>query len=167
MDLQILYHFTQKESAMVDQAQQNITINAQYVKALQFSNDNAPRSLMNLTEAPQVNIAVDVKANKFSDEVYEVALAIKAEANAKDLKCFTCDLTYCGLVTLKGIAANQLQAVLLVECPRLLFPFARSIIADITREGGYAPLLVHPIDFLGLYQQQMKSGGLQAAPTKQ
>ena len=144
---------------------QALTINAQYVKELTFKNANAPKSLMNLTEAPQVNIAVDVKANKYSDEVFEVTLAVKADAKSKDMPCFTAEIVYAGLITVKGIAADQLQAVLLVECPRLLFPFARSIMADITREGGYAPLLVHPIDFLGLYRQQMsqqpapKSGG--------
>ncbi len=149
---------------MADQSNQTITINAQYVKDLSLKNLNAPKSLMNLTEPPQVNIAVDVKANKFSDEVYEVALAIKADAKSKDMACFTAEVVYAGLVTIKGIAADQLQSVLLVECPRLLFPFARSIVADITREGGYAPLLVHPIDFLGLYKQQLASGTIGTGP---
>jgi preprotein translocase subunit SecB len=143
---------------------QSITINAQYVKDLTFKNINAPKSLMNLSEAPQVNIGVDVKANKFSEEVYEVTLSVKADAKAKDMDCFTAEVVYAGLVTIKGVAADQLQAVLLVECPRLLFPFARSIVAELTREGGYAPLLVHPIDFLGLYRQQM--AGAKAPPSK-
>ncbi len=144
---------------MADANTQSITINAQYVKDLSLKNINAPKSLMNLQEPPQVNIAVDVKANKFSEEVYEVTLAIKADAKSKDMQCFTAEVLYAGLITIKGIAPDQLQSVLLVECPRLLFPFARSIIAEVTREGGYAPLLVHPIDFLGLYRQQMAGGG--------
>ncbi len=147
-----------------NQQQQNtIAVNAQYVKDFRFVNPNAPKSLMQLQEAPQVNIAVDVKANKFSEEVFEVALQIKGEAKSKDIECFSIDVTYAGLFSLKGIPQAQLQAVLLVECPRLLFPFARSIIAEATREGGYAPLLVHPIDFMGLYQAQMQqSRGAQA-----
>ena len=144
---------------------QSLTINAQYVKDMVFKNTNAPKTLMNLTEPPEVNIAFHVKANKYSEEVYEVTLAIKADAKSKEAVCFTAEVLYAGLITVKGVAADQLQAVLLVECPRLLFPFARSILADITREGGYAPLLVHPIDFYTLYRQQMaqqptaKAGG--------
>lgn len=136
------------------QPNQSLTVNAQYVKDLSLKNVNAPKSLMNLQEPPQVNIGVDVKANKFSDEVFEVSLSIKADAKSKGTDCFTAEVVYAGLFTIKGIAADQLQTVLLVECPRLLFPFARSIIAETTREAGFAPLLVHPIDFMALYRQQ-------------
>lgn len=143
---------------------QSMTVNAQYVKELSLKNVNAPKSLMSLTEPPQVNIGVDVKANKFSDEVFEVALAIKADAKSKGADCFTAELVYAGLFTIKGVPADQLQTVLLVECPRLLFPFARSIVAEITREGGYAPLLVHPIDFMALYRQQMQAPATAGRP---
>jgi preprotein translocase subunit SecB len=138
------------------QAQAPLTVNAQYVKTLDFKNPGAPKTLVNMKEAPQVNIAVDVKAQKFNEELYEVILAIRADAKTGVEPVFVVDLAYAGLFTVKMPAA-QIQPVLLVECPRLLFPFARALIADITRDGGFAPLMVHPIDFAGLYRQQQQS----------
>lgn len=131
-----------------------ITVNAQYIKDFSFRNAGAPKTLVNLKEAPQVNIAVDVKAQKFNEEIFEVALALKADAKSGNETVFTIDLTYAGLFTVKVQNAQHLQPLLLVECPRILFPFARAIVAEISREGGFAPLLVHPIDFAALYRAQ-------------
>lgn len=131
-----------------------LVVNAQYVKDFSFENPSAPQSLLQQSEPPAVQINVDVKANKVGNNAYEVSLQINAEAKSKEQVVFLAELVYAGVFTLRNIPEEQIQPVLLVECPRLLFPFARAVIADATREGGFAPLLVHPIDFAGLYLQQ-------------
>jgi len=141
------------------QAPAPIMVNAQYVKDLSFENPGAPKMLMELKEAPDVNVNVDVKAQKYGDNVYEVSLVVEAKASHKNETVFVVECTYAGVFTLNNIPEDQVQPVLLVECPRLLFPYARAVVSDATREGGFAPLMIAPIDFAGLYLQQQQQGG--------
>jgi len=150
--------------AEAQQGQPPLVINAQYVKDFSFENPNSPKILLEQKEPPAVQINVDVKTAKLSDTVYEVSLNIQAQAKSNAETAFLCELVYAGVFTIKGIPEEQLQPVLLIECPRLLFPFARAVIADATREGGFAPLLIHPIDFAGLYLKQRQSEATEAAP---
>lgn len=129
-------------------------INAQYVKDFSFENPNAPAIFTQAIANPEVDVDIDVGARKLSDDIYEVALALKAGANIGTSKAFVVELVYAGVFTIKGIKEENLEPMLLVECPRLLFPFARSAIANLTREGGFPPLLVNPVDFAALYRQQ-------------
>lgn len=140
----------------------NIQINAQYIKDLSFEAPSMPQILSEITSAPTISVNVDIQVNKTAQEnMFTVELNAKAAAQTSDSKkaVFICELTYGALVTL-NVPQEHLEPVLLVEVPHLLFPYARAIIANTTREAGLPPLQVNPIDFAGLYQariQQMRS----------
>lgn len=132
-----------------------ITVNAQYIKDFSFENPSAPRSLVNTGKAPNVEVNINVEARPLADDTYEVALKVSASAKTEELTAFVVELTYACIMTLNGFSEEQVQPVLMIEGPRLLFPFARQIVADATREGGFPPLLINPIDFAAMYQQNM------------
>lgn len=136
-----------------------ITINAQYIKDFSFENPNAPRSLMNNGAPPNVEVNINVEARPLAEDTYEVVLKVNAEAKTPEISCFMVELSYACIVTLNGFAEEHIQPVLMIEGPRLLFPFARQIIADATREGGFPPLLINPIDFAAMYQQNVVQAG--------
>lgn len=145
---------------MADNAQQTgpdgqfpITVNAQYIKDLSFENPNAPNSLVNTGKAPDVDVNINVEAKKLSDTGFEVVLKINASAKTEESAAFVVELSYACIMTLNGVPEDQVQPVLMIEGPRLLFPFARQIVADATRDGGFPPLLINPIDFVAMYQQ--------------
>lgn len=127
-------------------------LNAQYVKDLSFEHPMAPRTF-SINQAPQIGVNVGTQAEKLTDEMYEVVLRIMAEAKHGEETAFVADLHYAGLFTLANIPQEHIEPLLLVEAPRLLFPFARRIIADVTRDGGVPPLMLDPIDFVAQYQR--------------
>jgi preprotein translocase subunit SecB len=140
-----------------------VQVHAQYVKDLSFENPGAPQSLANQSGAPQIEVAVDVGARGLSPNQFEVELRITANASFEEEKAFVVEVQYAGVFTLHNVAQDQLKPVCLIECPRLLFPFARRVVADATRDGGFPPLLLEPIDFVQLFQQSMEQAGEQAA----
>jgi preprotein translocase subunit SecB len=129
------------------QAQQQLIINAQYVKDLSFENPHAPASLRQQASPPAVEINVDVKAQTLGPENYEVVLTIKANARVEAEVLFIIELSYAAVATLRNVAPDMISPILLVETPRLIFPFARNIVAETTRDGGFPPLMINPIDF--------------------
>jgi preprotein translocase subunit SecB len=133
---------------------QQLIINAQYVKDLSFENPRAPQSLIQPTAQPEVAINVDVKARNLSAEVFEVVLTVNVNARAQNEPVFLVELAYAAVVTVRNTPEPMLPAVVLVETPRLIFPFARAIIADATRDGGFPPLMLNPIDFAELLRRQ-------------
>lgn len=135
---------------------------AQYVKDLSFENPNAPHSLMAGQPQPQVNIAVDVQARLAADDVYEVLLELRCEAKQTDKTAFLVELTYGGLFQLPNVPQEHHAPLLLIEGARLLFPFARSIVATATREGGFPPLMINPIDFVDLFRRRAAQAQQQA-----
>jgi preprotein translocase subunit SecB len=135
------------------EAGHRLMINAQYIKDLSFENPRAPHSLQQQATAPAVDINVDVNAQNLNPTTYEVVLTIKAGAKINDEPLFLLELTYGAVVTVQNMPRDMLPAVLLVETPRLMFPFARNIIADATRDGGFPPLMVNPIDFTELLRR--------------
>jgi preprotein translocase subunit SecB len=137
---------------------------AQYVKDLSFENPNAPRSLAPQQAQPEINVQVNVNARQFADNQYEVDLSLEGGATIAGASLFKFELTYGGVFQAINIPQEQLHPVIMIECPRLLFPFARQIIADAVRDGGFPPLLLQPIDFASLYQQRMVAEAGQAAP---
>jgi preprotein translocase subunit SecB len=149
-----------------------ISVNIQYIKDLSFEVPGAPMIYTQLKTAPRVDINLDVQARRIQEgqNVFEVTLAIRAEATepttnggAAGPRVFLAELAYSGVFTLAGIPDNTVEPVLLVECPRILFPYARSILSDVTRDGGFPPVLVQPIDFLALWQKNReKAAGAQA-----
>jgi preprotein translocase subunit SecB len=130
---------------------------AQYVKDLSFENPNAPQSLQ-MSGGPKIEIAVNVNARAGGQDMYEVELKIDATARSQDDKlAFQVELLYAGLFRLAGAPPEALEPFLVVEAPRILFPFARRVIADVVRDGGFPPLMLEPIDFGGLYVQQLEA----------
>src|SRR5260370_22791126 len=127
--------------------QQQLIINAQYIKDLSFENPRAPDSLRQQTTAPAVEINVDVKAQGLAPENYEVVLTIKASAKAAEEVLFVIELVYAAVVTVRNVAQELVSPIMMAETPRLMFPFARNIIAETTRDGGFPPLMINPIDF--------------------
>ena len=137
-----------------------IQVLAQYVKDLSFENPAAPISLQG--QKPALEVSVDVQARGLGTDQYEVMIRVRADAKAATQTVFVCELSFAGVFMLKGIPQENVQPLLLIECPRLLFPFARRVIADVTRDGGFPPLLLDPIDFAALYRMQMaRSQGTQ------
>jgi preprotein translocase subunit SecB len=151
---------------------QPLVVNIQYVKDLSFEVPNAPAIYSTLRAQPNVNINLDVNARRIQDgqDVFEVTLQIKAEATepvqaangSSPATVFIIELAYCGVFTLSGVPENTVEPILLVECPRLLFPYARNILADVTREGGFPPVLLQPIDFVQLWQSRRPAETQQA-----
>ncbi|MGE5269955.1 MAG: protein-export chaperone SecB [Thiohalocapsa sp.] len=142
---------------------QQLIVNAQYIKDLSFENPRAPASFRQTTQ-PGVEINVDVKAQGMGPDTFEVVLTINASAKVQEEALFLAELSYAGLVTVRNVPQDMLTSVVLVETPRLLFPFARNIIADITRDGGYPPLLINPIDFSELLRRN-SAGAAEAGVT--
>ncbi|MCR9071035.1 MAG: protein-export chaperone SecB [Alphaproteobacteria bacterium] len=143
------------EPKQMQAAAMPLQINAQYIKDFSFENPRAPASLRPQNAQPRIDVNVDVQAAKVSkdEELYEVVLKITASGKVEEDPLFLADLTYAGLFMLQTMDEDSLHAILLVECPRLLFPFARAIVADATRDGGFPPLLIQPVDFASMYRQ--------------
>ena len=136
---------------------------------MSFEVPNAPAIYTILRSAPQVGINLDVQVRRIEEvaTVFEVTLSARAEAtlppnpatangatDEKPMVVFIAELAYAGIFTLNGVPENQQEPLLLVECPRLLFPFARNILADVTRDGGFPPVMLGLVDFVGLWQSQ-------------
>jgi preprotein translocase subunit SecB len=138
-------------------AQMPLLVNAQYIKDLSFELPNAPDILRRLTQQPQIQVNVNVQARHLSGESYEVSLTLNADAKLGEEALFIVELVYAGVFTVQGVAEESLRPLLLIEAPRLLFPFARAVISGLTREGGLPPMLIQPIDFADLYRRQLQS----------
>ena len=140
---------------------------AQYVKDLSFENPNAPSTLQS-EERPQIDVTINVNARRVGEEGYEVELKVSITAKQGDTSAFIVELVYAGLFGIRNMTDENLEPFLLIECPRLIFPFARRIVADATRDGGFPPLMLDPVDFGYLYQQQrtaQQQGGVQPQPS--
>jgi preprotein translocase subunit SecB len=148
------------DSQPADNQQPPLTVHAQYIKDLSFENPRSPHSLMEQGQ-PQLGLNVLVKTRQIEGSTYEVALVIEADAKTdKDEVVFVLELVYGGVFTLGEIPQEAVGPMLLIECPRLLFPFARAVVANTTREAGFPPLQIAPVDFTALYRQQLeKSAG--------
>ncbi|WOI53271.1 protein-export chaperone SecB [Parvularcula sp. LCG005] len=127
----------------------------QYLKDLSFESPNAPHSVRPDMPPPQVDVSVDVNARRIADDQYEVELACSAKATRDGDAVFLVETNYAGLFMIQNLPAEQIEPALLVEAPRLLFPFARQIIANSTRDGGFMPLMLEPLDFATMYRMQL------------
>ncbi len=132
-----------------------LNILAQYIKDLSFENPGAPKSLGPREKAPEININVNVNANPLSETEFDVVLSMNAEAKSGNSVVFNVELTYGGVFRVANFPQEHMLPLLFIECPRMLFPFARQIVADATRNGGFPPLLIDPIDFAQMFQQRM------------
>jgi preprotein translocase subunit SecB len=128
-----------------------IRILAQFVRDFSFENPRAPDALRAGAAQPQIDLGVEMNARGRDDGLFEVDLKLSARASRDDGPLFVVELLYGGVFQISGVGAEDIEPVLLIECPRFLFPFARRIISDITAEGGYPPFMLDPIDFAGVY----------------
>ena len=142
---------------------------SQYIKDLSVENPNAPESFQ-WGDAPQVDVQFNIGARPISDEVTEVELKISISSKAPQGTAFIVELAYCGLIGMRNLDEPQMHAFTYAEAPRILFPFARRIVADAVRDAGYPPLMLEPIDFNGIYMAQLAqqaedgAGESEAAP---
>jgi len=130
----------------------NVLINAQYIKDISFENPGAPASLVPSSESPKIDVAIDVQVNHMQKNTYEVVLLISADAKLADKSLFLIELSYGSVFTVE-VPEQELEPVLMIYCPGMIFPFARRIISDSVRDGGFPPLMLDPIDFASLFQQ--------------
>jgi preprotein translocase subunit SecB len=146
---------SQPSPAFTPGAAPQMKVLGQYLKDLSFENPNAPQSLSTQTGQPEINISVNVNARTLTATDYEVELHLEAKASHEQKVVFAADLLYAGVFRLENIPQEALHPVVLIECPRMLFPFARQVLADATRNGGFPPLMLDPIDFAGMYQKRL------------
>ena len=128
------------------------TINAQYVKDLSFESPNIP-GLLALEAEPSVEMNIDVKGSNLDNDFYEVVLTLSCKGTSGETTLFVAELSYGSLISLNDVPEEQIQRILFVDTPILMFPFARNIIADATRDGGYPPILMQPVDFKAIFDK--------------
>ena len=139
-----------------------LLINGQYVKDLSFEAPNTPQIFSAMQgETPNIQVDIDVQAEPKQTDIFEVVLKVRAEARAKEQLAYLLEIEYAGIFTL-NVPQEHLGPVVLIECPMILFPFLRRIVADMTGDGGFAPLMLSPIDFAQLYQQRVQAAQQQA-----
>lgn len=142
-----------------------LAINWQYVRDLSFESPRAPQVFVQQAQAPQVSIQVRVDARPIGENTFEIVLVIEASAKTGEEPVFLVELEYAGIFTAAAMPADALTPLLMIEGPRLLFPFAREIVASMTRNAGFPPLLINPIDFAELYRQQLRQPRAAAEPS--
>ena len=143
-----------------------LNVLAQYVKDFSFENPNAPGSLtvFQQQQQPQINIAINVQVNALNQTDFEVTLHTEGKAEREGKVLFSFDLAFCGVFRIQNVPQESMHPVVMIECPRLLFPFAREIVSAAVRNGGFPPLLLDPVDFVGLYRQNLQQQAAQAGP---
>ena len=133
-----------------------LSVLGQYIKDFSFENPNAPRSLAPKETQPSINIQINVGVGQLAPTDFEVSLKLEGKAELEGTVLFAFDLTFAGIFRIQNVPQEHLHPLVMIECPRLLFPFAREIIATAVRDGGFPPLMLDPVDFVGLYRQNME-----------
>lgn len=133
-----------------------VAIQAQYVRDSSFENVAVQSGTGRMDAKPEIKVGVNLDAQKKGEELFEVILKVNATATNEAATMFIAELEYAGVFKVEGVPENQLHPFLLIECPRILFPFARRIVADMTRDGGYPPLMLDMVDFAGLYRNEVE-----------
>jgi preprotein translocase subunit SecB len=128
---------------------ENVT---QYIKDMSFESPRSPASILQGTEEPHGELKVQVKVRKMGGDNYEVILQFQVESTKEGEVAFLIELHYAGVFTVTGFPESELEPALMIECPRILYPFARRVIADVVRDGGFPQLMLGPIDFVQLYK---------------
>ena len=132
-----------------------LSVLAQYTKDQSFENPNAPDSLRTGLAAPQIGINIEIGRQMLDDDTVEVTLMLKAEARRDQDVAFIAELEYAGLFAFRGVGIEEIQPLIMIECPRLLFPFARQMMAEMTQNGGFPPILLEPPDFAAMFRDEM------------
>ena len=141
-----------KTDAQTPSILSQIGVSAQYIKDFSFESPHAPQIFAPAQTAPEISMGVNVRTRPLNENAHEVLLMLRLEAKLGDKSAFIAELTYGGVFVLPKVPEEQLKMLLLIECPRLLFPFARGILANAVRDGGFPQILIAPIDFAILFQ---------------
>jgi preprotein translocase subunit SecB len=144
-----------------------LMVRAQYVKDFSFENPNAPASLAPQQQPPSINVQINVGATNVAENDFEVVLKVEGKAEHTGKLMFSFELAYAGVFRIVNVPKENLHPLVMIECPRLLFPFAREIVATVVRNGGFPPLMLDPIDFVSLYRQNMERQAAQEAAAQQ
>jgi len=144
-----------EEVAETGQPGPMLQVLAQYTKDQSFENPNAPESLRNDQTAPTINIGIEIGRQMMSDDAVEVTLILKADARRENDVAFIAELEYAGLFAFQNVNIEEIQPLIMIECPRLLFPFARQIMAEMTQNGGFPPIMLEPPDFSAMFREEM------------
>ncbi|MDG1142526.1 MAG: protein-export chaperone SecB [Hellea sp.] len=144
-----------KEEVSETQKAPMLSVLAQYTKDQSFENPNAPDSLRSGLSAPEIQINIEIGRQMLEGDNIEVTLMLKAEAKRDDKIAFIAELEYAGLFAFAGVSAEEIQPLIMIECPRLLFPFSRQIMAEMTQNGGFPPIMLEPPDFAGMFRDEM------------
>ncbi len=142
--------------------QPGIHVLGQYIKDMSFENPGAPASLRPSSANPNLDVNVNVNAKPMSETDFEIELKLDATASREGETLFVAEVAYAGVFRVQNVPQEHMQPIILIECPRLLFPFARQILADATRQGGFPPLMIDPVDFAALYRQRVGQTAAQA-----
>ena len=157
---------TNSESAPHKEAETPLTVSAQYVKDISFENPSPLSNIMGNAENPSISIQINAQAHNITERTFEVSLHIQVDAKRKEGSVFLLELDYAGAFTIgKEVPEEYLRPILMIECPRILFPFARNVVATTIQEGGYPALFLTPVDFVALYQQQVAQEKAQSSNT--
>ena len=129
----------------------------QYIRDLSFENPGAPGSILAGGPNPSFSVSINVAVKKQGDDVYAVELTLNAKAEREQAMLFNVELIYGGVFRLRNVPEDRLPPLLMVECPRLVFPFARQVLANVVQQGGFPPLMMEPVDFQALYIQNLRN----------
>ncbi len=138
-------------------------LRAQFIKDLSFENPRAPASIFTLREPPQMEVAINLGAQRLDQNVFELAVQIQARALSEKTTVFLCDLVYSGVIEVQNIPDDEVEKMLFVQGAQLVYPYARRVVSDVTRDGGFPPVALEPIDFVALYEKQGKKQAADAA----
>lgn len=147
-------------------AQPTMNLVGQYIRDMSFENPNAPTSIMAGAGQPSFNVSINVGVKKQTDDLYAVELTFNAKAERDKSVLFNVELVYGGVFRIRNVPEAQLSLVLMIECPRLIFPFARQVLANITQQGGFPPLMMDPVDFSQIYRQNLAALAAQQGQPK-
>jgi preprotein translocase subunit SecB len=146
-------------------ARPSMNMIGQYIRDLSFENPGAPGSIMGGAGNPAFNVNISVAVKKQNDEVFAVELTLNAKAERESNVLFNVELVYGGVFRIRNIAESDMPLLLMVECPRLIFPFARQVLASVTQQGGFPPLMMEPVDFMAIYRQNLAALAAQQQKT--
>jgi preprotein translocase subunit SecB len=141
-----------------------MNILSQYVKDFSFENPDGPRVIQNRDQGSRINVGINVTSNRLQSGDWEIAIKFDCTAKDGERTMFAIELLYCGIARFTNVPDNQIEPLSMIEVPRLLFPFARQILADATRNGGFLPLMLDPVDFANMYRQRQQRGAGVTAP---
>ena len=138
-----------------EEAAPQLRVIGQYIKDLSFESPNAPQSLRDPGENPNIQVEINVAANQLDQNVFECAIDFKVKASSSAMTIYNLEMVYAGAFVLQNFPQQLVQPVLFVNCPAVLFPFLRRLVGDLTREGGFPPLWLDPVDWGSLYNQRL------------